>query len=35
LHWIYFYSVPKIPHSMPFLLLRFPLRNLLFWCICL
>jgi hypothetical protein len=25
----YFYSVPKIPHSMPFLLLRFLLRNLL------
>jgi hypothetical protein len=30
--WGYFHSVPRIPHSMPFLLLRFQLRNLLwFW----
>jgi hypothetical protein len=32
LGWSYFHSVPGIPHSMIFLTLRFPLRNLLlFW----
>jgi hypothetical protein len=34
--WSYFHSVAGIPHSMPFLLLRFLLRNLLwFWWVYL